>query len=97
MVSEQKYPDNLLSVVVKLFFCCINVSNLFLCSLGLTEASSEVLRNSFKIFKTSLLSSSNPSDILTLLEVFCATDISVQRLVGDGGFSEKELAPVIPA
>ena len=87
MVSEQKYPDNLLSVVVTFFFWCIKVSNLFLCTLGLTEASSEVLRNSFNIFKTSLSSSSNPTDMLTLLEEFCTTDVSVQRLGGDGGSS----------
>ena len=92
MVSEQKYPGNLLSVVVTLFFQRVKVSNLFLFPLGLTEASSEVLRNSFNIFfKSSLLSSSNPSDILTLPEDFCTTEVSVKRLGGDGGFSEKEL------
>ena len=63
------------SVVVTFFFVCIKVPNLFLCTLGLTEASSKVLRNSFKIFKTSLSSSSNPSDMLTLLEEFCTTDV----------------------
>ena len=92
MVSEQKCPDNLLTAVVTLFFWCIKVSNLFLCTLGLTEASSEVLRNSFKIFKTSLSSSYNPSDVVTLIEEFCMTDVSVQRLGRDGGLSEKELS-----
>ena len=81
MVSEQKYPDNLLSVAVTLFFWCIKVSNLFLYSLRLTEASSEVLRNSFKIFRTSLLSSSKPSDVLTLLEEFCTTDVSISTKI----------------
>ena len=79
-------------MVATLFFCCIKVSNLFLCSLGLTDASFEVLRNSFKIFKTSLSSLSNPSDILTLLEEFCTTDVSIQRLGGNSGSSEKDLA-----
>ena len=74
MVSEQKYPGSLLSVAVSLFFWDIKVSNLFLCSLGLTEDSSQVLRNSFKMFKISLSSSPNPSDILTLLEEFCAAN-----------------------
>ena len=92
MVSEQRYPSNLLSVVVTFFFWCIKLSNLFICTLGLTEASSEVLRNSFKILKTSFSSSSNPSDLLTRLEEFCTTDISVQRLGGDGGSSQKEIA-----
>ena len=92
MVFEQKCPDNLLPVVVTLFFWCIKVSNLFLCTLGLTKALSEVLRNLFKIFKTSLSSSSNSSDVVTLLEEFCTTDVSVQRLGGDGGLSEKELS-----
>ena len=72
-------------MVETLFFCCIKVSSLFLCSLELTDASSEVLRNSFKIFKTSLSSLSNPSDILTLLGEFCTTDVSGQRLGGDSG------------
>ena len=76
MVSEQKYPDNLLFVAATFFFWFIKVSNVFLCSLGLTEASFEVLTNSFKFFKTSLSSSSNPSDMLTLLEEFCKTDVS---------------------
>ena len=90
MVSEQRYLENLLSVAVTLFFWCMKVSNIFLCTLGLTTALSEVLRNSFKIFKTSASSSFNPSDMLTLLEEFCTTDLSVQRLGRDGGSSEKK-------
>ena len=31
--------------------------------------------------------------MLALLEEFCATDVSIQTLGGDGGSSEKELAP----
>ena len=91
MVSEQKYSDNLLSVVVTFFYRCVKVSNLFLCTSGLTEASSELLRNPFKIFKNSS-SFSNLSDMLTLFEEFCTTYVSVRRLDGDGGYSEKELA-----
>ena len=79
MVSEQKYRNNVLSVAVTFFFL---VYKSILCSLGLIEASSEVLKNSFKIFKTPLSSSSNPSDMLTLLEEFCTTHVSVQRLGG---------------
>ena len=95
IVSEQKYPHNLLSVFVTLFFWCIKVSNLFLCSWGLIEVSSKVFRNSFKIFKISLSSSSNPQDIVTLLEEFCTTDVLLRRLGGNGGSSERELTPSI--
>ena len=77
MTSKQKYPDNLLSVVVTFFFGCIEVAILFLRLLGLTKASFEVFRNSVKTFKTSLSSSFNPSEMLTLLEEFGTTDISV--------------------
>ena len=44
------------------------------------------------MFKISLSSSSNPSDILALFEEFCTTDVSVKSLGGDYGSSEKELA-----
>ena len=88
MVSKQKYPDSILTTFVRLVFWCIKVSNVFLCYWGLTEASSKVLRNSFKIFKIFLSSSSNPSDILKLLEEFGAA--YVQMLCGDGGSSEAE-------
>ena len=88
MVSEQKYPENLLSVVVTIFFWCIKVSNLFLCINIRTDWSFiwsvEKLNQDFK---TSLSSSSNSTDMLTLLEEFCTTDASVQRLGGDGGSS----------
>ena len=93
MVSKQKYPGSILTTFVTLVFWCIKVSNVFLCSWRLTEASSKVLRNPFKIFKIFLSSSSNPSDILTLLEEFCATD--VQMLCGDGGSSETEPVSVL--
>ena len=42
-------------------------------------------------FQNLIVNLSNPSDILTLLEEFCTTDVSVQRLGGDCGSSEKKL------
>ena len=81
MVSKQKYPDSILTTFVTLVFWCIKVSNLFLCSWKLTEASSKVLRNPIKIFKK------------YLLEEFCAMD--VQMLCGDGGSSETEPVSVL--